>query len=123
MDLLASGCMKRGTTNPILAGLISDLKVSEAPIWKDVAKRLSRPRRIRTSVNVSRLNRYAKDGDTILVPGKLLAAGAVDKKLTVSAFTFSEKAREKIEAAGGKCLGIAELMKKNPKGSKVRMFA
>lgn len=114
--------MKRGTTNPVLSDLIGELSSNEAPIWKDVAKRLSRPSRQRAAVNVSRLNRYTKDGEVVLVPGKLLASGMIAKKLTVGAYTFSEKAREKITSAGGKCLSIKEMMKAYPKGSKVRMF-
>lgn len=114
--------MRRGSTNPILKGLLADLRASETPLWKDVAKRLSRPSRIRPSVNLSRLGRYANEGETIVVPGKLLGSGLIDKKLTVGAFSFSEKAKEKVEAAGGKCISIKELMSKNPKGSKVRLF-
>ncbi len=114
--------MRRGPTNPILAGLIEELKKAEAPIWRDVARRLSKPNRIRPEVNVSRLQRYAKEGEVVIVPGKLLGAGLLDKKLTVSAFSFSSKAREKVEGAGGKCITIKKLTEEKPKGSGVRVF-
>lgn len=114
--------MRRGSTNPILISLIEELNASEAPIWRDVAKRLSKPSRIRPEVNVSRLQRYANNGEYIVVPGKLLGAGIIDKKVNVAAFSFSNVAREKIEKSGGKCLSIEEMMKEKPKGSKVRLF-
>ena len=68
-----------------------------------------------TAVNVSVLNRF-EDGETItaeklLETGvlskcefglKILGNGEITKKLTVQANAFSETAKEKIEAAGGK---------------------
>jgi large subunit ribosomal protein L18e len=43
--------------------------------------------------------------------------------VTVAAIGFSSRAKEKIEAAGGKALSISDLMDENPKGSKVRILA
>lgn len=68
-----------------------------------------------TAINVSALNRF-EDGDVItaeklLATGvlskcefglKLLGNGEITKKLTVQASAFSESAKQKIEAAGGK---------------------
>jgi large subunit ribosomal protein L18e len=42
--------------------------------------------------------------------------------VTVAAFAFSETAKEKIKARRGKCLSFFDLIKKNPKGSKVRII-
>lgn len=113
-------------TNPALVALTQDLRkrswANDAPIWRDIAERLESPTKNRIEVNVSRVDRYAKDGDVIVVPGKLLAAGAVTKKVTVAAYNFSESARVKITAAGGKCLSITELATARPKGEKVRIF-
>ncbi len=68
------------------------------------------------SINVSALNRF-EDGaevtiDTLLENGviknardgvKILGRGEITKKLNVKVTAFSESAKEKIEAAGGKC--------------------
>lgn len=68
-----------------------------------------------TAINVSTLNRF-EDGEIItaeklLATGvlskceyglKLLGNGEITKKLTVKAAAFSESAKQKIEAAGGK---------------------
>ena len=110
-------------TNPNLVGLIGDLKAQSretgAPLWRDVALRLSKSRSNWAQPNLSRLSRHAQDEKYVLVPGKLLGSGEVNGKQTVAAFSFSSGAREKIEAAGGKTMTIAELMEKNPKGKGV----
>ncbi|AGI86202.1 LSU ribosomal protein L18e [Candidatus Methanomethylophilus alvi Mx1201] len=72
--------------------------------------------------NLSKIQKYAKDGETIIVPGKVLAAGEIDKKVTVAAYSFSAKAAAAIVAAGGKTMTIRELMEENPQGSKVRIM-
>lgn len=113
-------------TNPELIELINSLKRKSRDenvnIWRDIAERLERPLRVWPEVNLSRIERYANDSETILVPGKVLGAGTITKKVTVSAFKFSSEAREKIESAGGKVLTIKELMAINPKGKNVRIF-
>jgi large subunit ribosomal protein L18e len=114
-------------TNPNLLNLIERLKkeayISEAPVWRDVADRLMKPRKGWAEVNLSRIERFASsDKETIIVPGKLLGAGVISKKVTVAAFKSSEAAKEKIAKAGGKSMSIEELLMDNPKGSNVRIM-
>ncbi len=113
-------------TNPQLLDLISGLKKQsrekEAPLWRDIALRLERPTRNYSEVNLSRINRYTKEKDVVLIPGKVLGAGELDHKLTVAAVSFSANAKNKIIAAGGSCLTIGELMGTNPEGSRVRII-
>ena len=73
-------------------------------------------------MNVSRLNRYTKKGETVVIPGKVLGAGSLNHPITVAAFTFSGQARLKIENAKGKCLSISDLVKKNPEGKEVKVI-
>jgi large subunit ribosomal protein L18e len=117
---------KANPTNPELVNAIRFLKKSakenDAKIWHKIAEALSRTRRKRIAVNLSRVNRYTKNGETVVVPGKVLAAGEVDHPVTVSAFAFSHMAMTKIHKAKGKCLSYAELVKKNPKGTGVRII-
>jgi len=113
-------------TNPQILDLISGLKKQsrekKVPLWRDIALRLERPTRQYMEVNLSRINRYTKDKDLVLVPGKVLGAGELDHQLTVAALNFSEGAKGKIVAAGGSCLTIKELMDRNPEGSRVRIM-
>ena len=93
-----------------------------APIWRDVAERLSKPRSRRIIVNLSRINRYSVDGETVLVPGKVLGSGKLDHPVKVAAFSFSKTARAKILEAGGEVMTIQDLINRNPKGLKVKLM-
>lgn len=112
--------------NPELLNAIHALRKkaneSNAAIWLDVAKRLSSSRRRRVTVNLSRLNRYTKEKETLVVPGKVLGSGRIEHPLIIAAFTFSDQAQSKILSAKGKCLSIQDLLETNPKGSNVRIM-
>jgi large subunit ribosomal protein L18e len=114
--------MKSKTTNPNLQKLISSLRKTKKDIWKRVASDLQQSRRIRRTVNLSRISRYTKDGETAVIPGKVLGDGALGKKLDIAAFQFSQSAVEKIKAAGGTTLTIQELLQKNPDAKGVRII-
>ena len=113
-------------TNPRTPVLIAALKEgsrqNEAAIWRDVAKRLEKPGRNYAQVNLSKINRYAKDGETVLIAGKVLGAGLLDKAVTVAAYNFSVTAIEKITSLGGKCLTIEQILEENPKGSGIKIL-
>jgi large subunit ribosomal protein L18e len=108
--------------NPVLSALISTLMMEKKPLWKRVARELSRVRRDRVEVNLSKLDAFAKEGSTVLVPGKVLGSGNINKKITVAAFNFSRTARQLITSAGGKTMNIDALLKTNPSGREVTIF-
>lgn len=112
--------------NPELRRTLIELrkaaKVHNAPIWADVARKLARPRHQVTPVNIGRIERLSEPGSTLLVPGKLLAAGTLTKSVTIAAFQSSEGAKEKVHQAGGRLVSIHELMKSRPDGSGVRIL-
>jgi large subunit ribosomal protein L18e len=121
---MSNKCFK---TNPQLVALIADLKAKtredpKAAIWRDIALRLEAPSRVWAEANLSKIDKYAAEGETIIVPGKVLAAGDISKKVNVAAYSFSAKAAAAIVAAGGKTMTIRELMDENPTGSKVRIM-
>ncbi|MFQ5892245.1 MAG: 50S ribosomal protein L18e [Candidatus Methanofastidiosia archaeon] len=112
-------------TNPNLVKLIEDLMnfgyKNKSMIWVYIAKRLAKPSRRMPEVNISKLNRFTKEGEIVLIPGKVLGSGNLDHSLTVSAFKFSKNAEKKIKEKG-KIVEIPELMKKNPKGTHVKVM-
>jgi len=114
------------TTNPELTGLIRSLrkkaKENEAQIWRDIAEDLSRSRKKRITVNISRLNRYTQKNENVVVPGKILGAGKINHSINIAAFAFSKQAERKISSAKGKCMAIPELIEKNPKGTHVKII-
>lgn len=113
-------------TNPQINQLINILKEKayqeETPLWRDLARRLERPTRKRAEVNISLINRHSSADETILVPGKVLGSGKIDHKVQIAALDFSERAKDKIKSAGGDCIEITSLLKKNPQGSGVRII-
>lgn len=113
---------RTGPTNPLLRAEIRALRKQKAAIWKRIAKDLEKPTRIRRTVNLLRINRHVKAGDIIVVPGKVLSTGNLDKKITIAAWQFSGAAKEKIKAAGGEALTLKQLVAKNPKGTKVKII-
>jgi len=114
---------RTGPTNLQLKNLISELsKKRDSKIWKRVANDLKKPTRQRRIVNLYKINKFARDGETIIVPGKVLSIGELDKKVEVAAYQFSDSAKEKIEKKQGTVLSISELLEKNPNGKKVRIL-
>ncbi|KXS40150.1 50S ribosomal protein L18e [Methanolobus zinderi] len=113
-------------TNPRIPKLIENLKQvsrdNDVLIWKDVASRLEKPRQNYAEVNLSKINRYANENETVLIPGKVLGSGAIAKAANVVALGFSATAREKITDLGGKCLTIEQILEENPKGSGIRIL-
>ena len=116
----------RGKSNPALRSLIEGLRKTsgekDAPIWRDIARRLEGPARNWAEVNLSSIERALNEGETAVVAGKLLSSGSLTKRVNVAAFRFSTEARKKVVAAGGSCIGIDELAKKNPSGVAVRIL-
>jgi len=116
---------RTGPTNVQLQKLIVELKSlstkQEAPIWKRIANDLSKSTRNRRMVNLSKVQKIAKDNETLIVPGKVLSAGELTKKVTLSAWQFSELAKTKVNKVG-KAISIQDLMKSNPKGKGVRIL-
>ena len=117
--------MKRtGPTNYQVQKLLDDLEVKakESNFWRRIVKDLKKPSRQRRTVNIYKINKNARDGETIIVPGKVLSVGELSKKVDVAAMTFSAEARKKIEDAKGTVMSITELLKNNPEGKKVRIL-
>ena len=112
--------------NIYLKKLVEDLKrvsyAQKTNVWKRIAEDLEKPTRKRRIVNLFKLNIHTKDGETIIVPGKVLGTGDLNHKVTVAAWNFSESAKEKIKQAKGECLSIPQLVEKNPKAKDVRIL-
>lgn len=116
---------RTGPTTLALQQLIHELeelsKEQKSALWKRVAADLSRATRKRREVNLYQLQKTLRDGETALVPGKVLSVGGFHKKNTIAAYVFSGAAREKINKTG-KAISIHELLAKNPAGKNVRIM-
>ena len=118
--------MKRtGPSNQNLKRLIQELKEKSltegVKLWKRVAQDLEKPSRQRRTVNLYKIEQFAQDGETVIVPGKILRVGQLTKQLNIAAYTVSKEAEQKITKSG-KLLTIQQLLKENPKGKNVRII-
>lgn len=113
-------------TNPRLGSLIAELKSvsrqSGADVWSDIADRLEKPRRTHAEVNLGRIERYAEEDETVIVPGKVLGSGVLQKNVTVAAVDFSSTAETKIQQADGETIRLEQALEQNPDGTNVRVI-
>lgn len=117
---------RTGPTNPFVRMTIRMLKKASkeygAPIWAAVAELLQKPRRKRIHVNLSKINRYTKPNELVIVPGKVLGSGNINHPVKVAALSFSRTAVKKIKNAGGECLTYRQLIEISPQGSHVKVI-
>lgn len=118
--------MRTGPTNISLKSLIEELRKKaysdNAPLFRRIADDLEKPTRQRREVNLSKINRYAKKGELVVVPGKVLATGELNHSVTIAAWKFSGTAVEKITKANAKAITINELIKNGAKQAPVRII-
>lgn len=107
-------------TNPELVTTLIAIKRHAA--WHSLGKKLSGSRREYLSVNLHEISSFAKEGDTIVVPGKVLGVGSLDKKVRISALGFARGVRDKIKESKSESVLIKEEITKNPKAQGVRIY-
>lgn len=108
-------------TNSVLVETIIAAKKHDA--WNEVAGLLSGSRRKRININLNELNGVeAQEKDILVIPGKVLSEGNVDKRIKIVALGFSERAKEKLLKAGCKVSSIFEEIKSNPTGKDIKVL-
>lgn len=97
------------------------LAAKKEKAWLEVAGILSGPRRNYLNINLQEISKQAKEGENLVVPGKVLSQGELDKKIKIIALGFSEVAKEKLKKSGSKISYMLDEIKSNPeaKGLKV----
>jgi large subunit ribosomal protein L18e len=103
----------------LLEEMVKELKATKAKVWIRVASELLKPTRNKPEVNLSKLEKYGKEGFTLIVPGKVLGTGTLTKKVNVASYQYSQSAHDKIKANGGTIVSIQNFAKKNKDGKKV----
>ena len=111
--------------NQVVLHMIKDLKQAskknEAPIWSKLADLALKTSSKRT-VNLTRINKITKDGDVLFVPGKVLGTGNLSHKITLSTFSISVTAANKVIKSGGNIMAYSDMIKKFPTGKGVIIF-
>lgn len=110
---------KRKTNEQLVKTILAAKKQEK---WLEVAHELSKPRRKRIEINLNELNELVKEGEKVIVPGKVLSLGRIDKKISVCALSFSKQAKEKLIKAGCTTNTILNEINKNPNAKGIRII-
>ena len=113
-------------TNPRIKNLIFLLKEigyeNNSKLWLSISKKLINSSKSYSSLNLSKINRYTKENDIIVVPGKILGSGELSHSLTIGALGCSFSALNKIKSVNAEYISIEEMIKKNPSGKGIKIF-
>jgi large subunit ribosomal protein L18e len=107
-------------TNPILKNIVILAKKNEK--WKPIAEVLASPRSNKVAINLDEIDKHAKLGDTIVVPGKVLGTGKITKKIKMVAFAISEQAAEKLKKEKCEIVTMEKEIKENPQAQGVKIL-
>jgi large subunit ribosomal protein L18e len=110
----------RRKTNPELVETVIAAKKNK--VWLEVAGLISSPRKKHVSINLNEIDKRVKDKEIIVIPGKVLSQGEINKKIKIAALSFSEKAREKLIKAGGEAISILKEIKSNPSAKGIKIL-
>lgn len=106
--------------NPLLVRTL--IAAKKNPAWLKVASVLSGPRKNFVNLNLDEINKKIGDEKILVVPGKVLSQGKIEKKVKIVAFDFSEKARSKLTDLGIESIRIIEEIKSNPKAKGIKIL-
>jgi large subunit ribosomal protein L18e len=90
--------------------------------WRSIAQAVSGSRRNYSSVNLDRINKESENGETIIIPGKVLGNGELNKKIKICALYFSSSAVHKIKNAKSEMVKLIEEIKTNPSAKGVKII-
>jgi len=110
----------RNKSNPEIAETIRAALKSKP--WNKIAAMLSGASRKYSSINLREIDKKSAAGDTIIVPGKVLASGNLTKKVRICALSISAPAKEKLKQTKSEFASIAEEIKLNPKAEGIKLM-
>ncbi|GIU68479.1 MAG: 50S ribosomal protein L18e [Candidatus Pacearchaeota archaeon] len=108
--------------NPELLKTIRAAEKTKNDFWLKIASIMSYPRRKKIVVNLKDIEKLSKEGESIVVPGKVLSMGEIRKKIRIIAFSFSNSAKEKILKSNSEAVYIIDEIKKNPEAKSLKII-
>lgn len=106
--------IEKGPVKEWIAKLATASKGNHYPaLWKRLHAIVSFPTRRKCEVNLYKLEKHAKDGDNIIVPGKVLSEGQLSRKFDIAAIELSKPAIAKLKASGCNIVSIDEMIKRD----------
>jgi len=106
--------------NPYLVETI--LLANKHKLWIKAAQILSNSTKKRIQLNLEQINKKSKENENVVVPGKVLSEGEINKKIKIIALSFSEKTKEKLNKTKTPFSSLTEEIKKNPEAKGIRIL-
>ena len=104
-------------TNP---ELVETIELAKKNNLLELAKELSGPTRLQSKVNIESLDKVNEK--KVVVVGKILSQGEINKKIEVAALGFSKSAKEKLKKAGCEIRTIKQELESNKKLEGVKIL-
>jgi len=79
-------------------------------LWKRIYRLVEVPARRRPEVNLSKIEMNTKDGDNVIVPGKVLSNGEITHKITIAAMEYSQSALKSLKESDCKVVHLKEML-------------
>jgi large subunit ribosomal protein L18e len=120
MKIMKALDKKNLQTQKLISELYRLSKDKKKEVYAVIAKSLMAPTRKINAVNFFKLQKssHVVDGDIIVIPGKLLAVGTLEKKITIYANGFSESAKAKFK----NIKLLSDLIKDNVDYKKIKLI-
>ncbi|MEM3074370.1 MAG: 50S ribosomal protein L18e [Candidatus Pacearchaeota archaeon] len=112
--------LRRKTNKDLVETIILSKKNKN---WIKIAYEISKPRRKNISLNLDEIDKISNDGEIIIIPGKVLGNGEINKKIKISAHNFSFKAKKKLKEKNIEINSIYEEIKRNPEAKGIKIIS
>jgi len=100
--------------------LVETIELAKKNNLLDLAKKLSGPSRLQKKINLRDLDKINES--KLLVVGKVLGTGNIDRKISISALGFSSSAIEKLKKSRSEIKTIKQEIEGNKKLEGVRII-
>jgi large subunit ribosomal protein L18e len=90
--------------------------------WFKIAQILSNSTRKYSSVNLGQIDKVSKQGEIIVVPGKVLSSGSLTKKVRIASLGISAEAKDKLKETKSEYVYLAKEIQSNTKAEGIRLI-
>jgi len=98
------------------------IKAKKKKNWLKIAGILSSPRRKKIEINIDKIDKESKEGDTIIIPGKVLSSGSISKKIRIAALAYSKEAEKKLKEKKCELVSLEKEIEINPEAKGVKVI-
>tara|TARA_B100001971_G_C18097496_1_gene486956 strand:- start:536 stop:943 length:408 start_codon:yes stop_codon:yes gene_type:complete len=118
-QMISKTQISKRTKRKTKSELVETINLAKKNNLLELGKKLSGPTRLQSKINLNDLNKLKEN--KVIVVGKVLSKGEIEKKIEIAALGFSESAKEKLEKSGSKTTSIKQFIKdnKNLEGVKI----